>query len=253
MAPSLPPQAGPARESAILDLIAQGGAQITWADLPSSAGGHTAIFRVFADALMIDGLRVNLSAAGEQKAADLLGCSLLTPKLADLIWQNRAVTLAPHPFPIDTTTALMVRHSQALDADLAKQGNPSGLLSTVGKHWVIANGIPQGRAMNYGWHVAPGGYAGPTEVVASLYKDKNGQYGRLIQGCGTRHDSSHADYSQTVVLVSQDCVVDGQPAKLSDVLQSPELAALASHQGPLTILRQPGVPETPVATVYTLL
>ena len=49
--------------------------------------------------------------------------------------------------------------------------------------------------------------------------------------------------SQVCVLVLKACLVDGQLASLADVLTSPDLAPLASHNGPLSILRQPGVPE----------
>lgn len=250
MAPSLPAQAGPAREQAILDLIAQGHAQITWAEITSTYKNRTAVFRVFADALRIDGLRVNLSAASEQRAADLLDCSLLTAKLADMIWLQRQVTLPPLPRINTTDTAKMIAHSASIDAELEKRGNPRGLICTVGKHWIVDNEIKPGMAMNYGWHCDSSTYSGPKEYVASLFKEKDGQYGRLVQGRGSKHDPSHVDYSQTVVLVSHHCTLDGQDAHLADILTNPDLAPLASHQGVLHILRQPGVVDLGVRAPY---
>jgi len=238
---SLPPNATPAREQAILDYVQQGNCEFSWATVTSNYNGHTAEFQVFADALKIEGVRVNVCAKTEQLIADVLDCMLLTPKLADLAWLQRAVTIKPHTRAFSETTADMIAHSAQIDADLQALGSPSGLVCTVGKHWVLDNaiagkiyaGVPV--AMNYGWH-----FDGPTfqgqswEQCASIAS-------RLIQGRGTRHDMHHVDYSQICVLVSNHCTVDGTDMALTDVLTSPDLAPLASHQGVLNVLRQPGV------------
>jgi hypothetical protein len=55
------------------------------------------------------------------------------------------------------------------------------------------------------------------------------------------HNINHSDYSQNVVLVDNRVIVDGNSMSLSEVLTNPELAPLASHQGVLKVLRQPGV------------
>lgn len=242
--------AGPGRDRDkwIYDAVAAKAFEASFSEILSVAGGHEAKFYVFSDALKVEGIRVNVSAELQQRIADLLGCRLLTPKLADLIWSQREVTLKPHPRQITSSTSAMIEHSHRIDADLARMAeNPVGkLLCTVGKHWVIDSDMLShpGRAENYGWHFEGPNFQGITgEVVASLMKDKSGRYMRLIQGRGWAHDMRHVDYSQTCVLVSRACLVDGKKADLDTVLTDPSLAPLASHNGVLKILRQPGVPE----------
>lgn len=248
MSLELPEKPTDEREQAIRDLVAAGQAEYTWETITSTHGDHTAEFMVFADALKVEGVRLNVSAETEQIIADMLGCSLLTPKLADLIWLQRQVTLKPHPRGNTngmSNTKAMLEHSVKLDADLEALGNPGGIICTVGKHWVIDNSIADGRllygfpvAMNYGWHFDGAKFDGNSFEASASQPTV-----RLIQGRGTRHNLKHTDYSQICVLVSLDCTLDGQPAKLYDILQDPELAPLASHQGVLKCLRQPGVPE----------
>lgn len=239
----LPAGAGQKREDAILDHVAQGNYEIEWATIQSTHNGQTAEFQVFGDALKIDGVRVGMCARTEQLIADALGCMLLTPKLADLIWQQRIITLKPEPVAFSDSTQTMINHSREIDKQLEALGNPMGLKSTVGKHWVIDNDLkfkPQ-WAMNYGWHFEGKSFENiPGEISASRYKDEKGNLGKLIQGRGTRHNMNHSDYSQTCVLVSQACTVNGTDFDLKSLLQDPNLAPLASHQGIMTIFRQPG-------------
>lgn len=245
---TLPDQASYAREQAILDLVSSGKHELFWGTVSSDHNGHHAEFQIMADALRIEGVRVNMSARTQQLVADQLDCLLLTPKLADLAWVQRDTTLPP--FPRGNTngmssTQAMLDHSTKIDKALAKEGEgPFGLIGTVGKHWVIDNdlAVKTNRAMNYGWHFAGTNFQGMAgEVAASLQKDEKGRYIRLIQGRGTAHDMHHVDYSQICVLALQTCLVDGATTRLSDVLQDPELAGLASHQGVMKVLRQPGV------------
>jgi hypothetical protein len=253
---ALPPNVGPEREAAILQAVLDGRATMEWAKVTSSHQGHVAEFNVFADALKIEGVRVNVSAETEQKIADSMGCLLLTPKIADLLWEQAVVRIEPRPRSITATTKAMVEHSFAIDKQLeALEGSSPGLIQTVGKHWVIDEALASkpGRAMNYGWHFAGSSYQGISgEVTASLLKDpKTRQYARLIQGRGTAHDMHHSDYSQVCVLVASQCTVDGVERTLEEVLQDSELAPLASHTGKMTILRQPGVELTVVgATIF---
>jgi hypothetical protein len=243
MALDLPPQAGPARDAAIL--ARAGDLSFSWRPITSSAGSHTAEFRVFADAAKLDGVRINASARLMQQLADRLSCSLLTPRLADLMWAQRRVTVDPFLMPISASTDAMVRASAAYDATVT---DFPGLL---GKTWCVDNALllHPGRAENYGLFVlAPGGaWRGlATEACVSLPPPN-----RVIQGRGWAHDIDHVDYSQLVQLVSLDCTVDGRPMKLHEVAASAELAPLVNHAGVMSIggggadvlrvLRQPGV------------
>lgn len=244
----IPAQAGQAREDWIFQAVCDGRASYDFAELVSTHDGRTAHFLVFADAMKIDGVRVNVSAQTEQKIADVLGCSLLTPKLADLMWLQKSAKLLPHPRMITSATDAMIDHSAKIDADLAKLGNPAGIVCTVGKHWVIDNDLDShpGRAENYGWHF-DGNIGIPAEYAVS--KDDHGRLITLIQGRGWAHDMHHVDYSQICVLVSRQCTVDGATMDLHDLLKDPALAPLASHQGAMSVLRQPGVPEVTGVTV----
>ncbi len=239
----IPVQATKAREDWIFQAVCAGRSTFDFAEITSTHEGRTARFQVFQDALKIDGIRVNVSAETAQKIADVLGCSLLTPKLADLIWLQKSIRLSPHPRAISSDTSAMIDHSTKIDVDLLNLGNPRGIICTVGKHWVIDNDLANhtDRAENYGWHF-DGTLAGiPAEHAVSL--DGGGHPINLIQGRGTRHDMHHVDYSQVCVLVSKQCSVDGVSMEISDLLKNPDLAPLASHQGVMNVLRQPGVPE----------
>jgi len=242
----LPPNGNQEREQAILDYVRKGAYELSWAKIVSTHADHTGEFWVFADALKIEGVRVNVSAETEQVIADLLGCVLLTPKLADLLWVQRAVTLPPFPRAITATTQAMVEHSAKIDTALQKVDYTDGVIATVGKHWVLDNAllVKTGRAMNYGWHFEGASFQGiKGEPIASLFQDSKGQFLRLIQGRGTAHDMRHVDYSQTCVLVSRECHINEEPMDLLRVLQDPELAPMVSHQGALQLTRQPGVPK----------
>jgi hypothetical protein len=181
-----------------------------------------------------------MSAKTQQLVADMLSCSMLTAKLADLIWEQRDITIQPFTMNYAQTTAAMIAHSEKIDGIVDQMSNPYGLICTVGKHWILDNAIEgkfiQGieMAMNYGWH-----FDGPTfakavwEACASIAS-------RLIQGRGGRHDKNHTDYSQTCVLIAQACMLDGLPTTLEAILSDPALAPLANHDGVLRVLRQPG-------------
>ena len=242
----LPPNAGPDRDAAILQRITdQQYDPIRWATLLSDFNQHTAGFQVFADALMMDGVRINCSAEVQQKIADALDCLLLTPRLADLIWMQHENTLPPFPRgnPVGmSTTQAMIDHSAKIDAALAKFTAEPGLICTVGKHWVLDANFSKhpGMACNYGWHFQGQDWTGAFEQAVT--RDPAGQPIKMIQGRGWRHDIHHTDYSQTCVLAARACVVDGEHTTLGEVLQSQELAGLASHQGVLILQRQPGVP-----------
>jgi len=217
---------GPTQREILAAVRADQHDPIAWASVRSEHDGHVGEFDVMTDALSIGAVRVAVSADTQQRIADALDAMLLTTRLADLIWQQADVRIAPQ-----TSThwdrmgdwSEIVAHSQRVDAAIAGR---TGLVANVGKHWVISDAIA-GRyvaglpaAANYGWHKPGGG---------------------MWQTLGTAHNLAHADYSQTCVLVRRICRVDGEPRDLRYVLQDQALAALASVTGPMRVLRQPGV------------
>jgi|ERR1700722_5693563 len=244
-----------AYEAAVLGAVVSGDYNVTFAEIQSQAGDHSATLRVFADALKMDveyqdasgatlqvtGVRVCVSARLEQQIADAMGCSLLTSRIAELRYGARAVTIPP--FPLGTndmaTTARMVLESQKMNAAIVEAG---GIVGTTGKDWILDNAVLKhpGRAINFGWFL-PKGTSSPWQGVP-LYPSP-GRTALLIQPASWAHDAAHCDYSQQCCLVDKTCTVDGQTRNLVDVLVDPDLAALVSYQGPLQVLRQPGAPE----------
>jgi len=239
----------PAYAALVMEYIESGNIPIAWSTITSDYNGHHAEFYVPTDALMIEGVRIDVSAHLGQQICDLLGCLMLTPKLAELMWYQRQVTLNPVTLvhtPADTqfmaTTAWMLKHSRAIDAQLAAQGNPSGLRCTVGKVWVIGKVLEAhpGLAINFGWQNAT---TGPMCVTPPPPPPAPPQPRcHVIQDPGWYHPPSHIDYSQIFLGVRRDCLVDGQRRDIADVLRDPALAGLASYDGPLKLFRQPGVP-----------
>jgi hypothetical protein len=258
----LPPKAGSERNEYILDAIRNHRYDVKFKEITSQTpdGKHNARFSVFTDALKIDGIRINVSAALAQQIADLLGCSLPTAKLMDLTYMQRDVTLPPFPAAkigvnltaMDTTEA-MIKESAKIDAALADKGNPQGIVNTVGKGWVLDNGMLDAfgkpkllsgvpMAVNYGW-AFEGTYDGQKFDPCASAPSSNV---RVIQGRGYRHDCKHTDYSQMCLLVDRNCIIDGQAMDLLDVLSNPDLAKLAHHEGVLKVFRQPGTPGDPL-------
>jgi hypothetical protein len=235
------------REKFIMDKVLTGTFEASWSEIEYTTQGRIAKFLVMEDALKIDGVRVNVSATLQQKLADLFDASLMTAQLADLVYISASRKIDPAPMPISTSVASMTKHSASVDARLNKlTNNKSGLVADSGKHWILDKKLEQlpGRACNYGWHFVGSSYQGINGFpVASKLNSFNTKPVKVIQPNATAHDALHSDYSQICQLVSQTCWVDGVEKRFSELLVDPILSALVSHQGPLKITRQPGVPE----------
>lgn len=241
MSLDLPPNAGPDREAAIFEAVQSGRADVVWKPIKSQYKNWEGIFYVFSDALKIDGIRVNITAKTQQKIADFWGYSLLTAKLADLIFAQADVIVKPFPRKITATTKAMIEHSSDIEKAVAGR---TGLISTVGKHWILDVALARPRmanqAINYGWHFK-GGLPGIKGEIPAARDVVPGV--RVIQGRGMHHNYIHSDYSQTCILVARECEINGTVMDLHEVLNHPDMAFLASHSGPLPILRQPGVKD----------
>ncbi len=233
---SLPEWPGPARDAAILEAVRSGAHDpIRWAEVHARAAGHEGSLWVAEDALTIGGVRISVSHTLAQQIADILGASLPTSRIADLVHEQAVVRITPciqpQPPPAGAppmhSKRAMVRHSREVDAKIA---GAAGLVSTVGKDWILDNALV-GRpslGVNYGWHASDAPHLGPRGA-------------KLWQSVGTRHDRHHVDYSQVLRLVRTRMTLDGIERDLLDVARSPELAALVSDDGVLRVTRHPGV------------
>ena len=270
-AATLPDGPSEARERALFDAVRRRDiAPIEWSRIRTNHKGKTAYFGVSSDALRIgdatDSFRATTGHRNAQLIADELHAFLPTPKLSDEIWAQADVRIAPQPhlswtgscvrFAVDGKTCLergdgsmamthrMLQQSKIVDNIV---GGRKGLLSDVGKDWVNSRvhqgpkGNKCGRgngkcAINYGWHRKSGlPYNAATPAGGTIY-----------QPPATAHDTSHADYSQTIRLIQplvklcDDATGDCRFIHIQKLASDPEYSALLSHEGPLT-LRHPDV------------
>jgi hypothetical protein len=231
---SLPEHAGTARETALLEAVRGGWtASIVWVEVHSEWHDRRATLFVSADALRVgdeqDSIRINASARTTQQIADFFGCVLPTTRICNLIWEQATVRLSPSIQPADremAATSRMLQHHESVEK---KRAGREGLIENVGKHWVLTNRLcgTRDKAANYGWHDR-----------GALHR--MGKY-PVWQPLGLAHNLEHCDYSQVVRLVQRRCLIDGVERDLTEVMVDPELAPLVSDEGPLRMVRLPGV------------
>jgi len=234
------------RESFIFDKVLAGQFEACWVELVYKLKEYSVTLQVMEDALKIDGVRVNVSAALQQKLADIFDASLITAQVADLMYVSAPRRINPAPRPISTTVSSMIAHSLKIDEQLKLLSVTKGLVSDPGKHWILDKKLDasMNRACNYGWHFTGSSYQGIVGFpVASKINTISAKVVKVIQPNAVAHDSRHLDYSQTCQLVSQTCWVDGVQKRFSELLVDPILSFLVNHQGPLKCIRQPGVIE----------
>jgi hypothetical protein len=105
----------PSREATILSWVEQGFAEYAWADI--TVGDLT--FHVFTDALQFGGVRINASATLMQQIADRMSCSLLTARMADLVFEAASKIILPFPMtagPQMASIAYMLAESDKISA-----------------------------------------------------------------------------------------------------------------------------------------
>jgi hypothetical protein len=245
---TLPAGPGPARDQYILDAATSGAMTFSWATVTSTIPGHTGKFSVFATPAKVDGLYVGVGARVLQQVADMLGCSLLTPRLQDLMYQQAPTKILPwldyDPSRMQTTQWFQ-RSTAGITNLLAKAGwDGSSLAMGIGKPWQLDNDLllHPGMAENYGLYVPRSALQGGKYFGVNVEPTVSLPEIGVLQGRGWAHTLGQDDYSELISLVSRQCEVDGQLRDFSDVVRDPAVCALVSHQGPLKIVRQPGVP-----------
>lgn len=231
---NLPNNPSPERDKIILDAVQNGSASCQWFPITSSINNHKAIFRVCDDAVRVEDengnrFRFQVSATLAQKCADLMGASFITSKISDLAYQQAQVVVGVTSLtaaPDMVTTAKSKQWNTLVEA---KRKNQVGLFRDCGKAWILNNQLStSSSAINYGFYDKSAPYIGPGGL-------------KMWQTVGTRHDRSHTDYSQTLILMSSMCQVDDQSMTVIDVMKDKILAPLLSYEGVLRFTRQPGV------------
>lgn len=236
----------PEREAQILSLVAAGEHDHRWTPLTWHKNGRRIDVDVSLRALALrrgsDRLVVSVSFDTAQKLADMLGGAMLTTRVADEIWKQAAVKLAPitrswnTDQPVTgTSTARMIEQSDAINAQTT--GSSADLLTAnEGKDWVVTRRFwlpPEGtgvdrpagalgsrhNAANFGWYLAGTGSKSP-----------GGE--QLIQSVGLAHPRDFVDYSQLLRLVRRDSLrIDGAAYDWEKALRDPELSVLLQDEG----------------------
>ena len=225
------------RELFIFNQILAGNFEAMWTEIVHCIDGEEVKLHVMEDALLVGGVRVNVSSNLEQKIADLFNASLPTAMVADMIYASAVRKIGPCPMPISSSVSAMITHSNAVTKQLTSD---VGLVSTTGKHWVLDKKIDlnPNYACNYDWHFTGPIYKGIKGYpAASKIAGKNVN---VIQPNAIAHNVLHTDYSQVCQLVAQRCWINDVEQRFSDVVKDPQIANLVSHTGTLKFNRQPG-------------
>ncbi len=241
----------------VIEQLKTGQAVFEWTPLYSEYKGYKLKMAVPRDAIKFPTVinrggepetrlvRKEVTAEENQEGADFLFSMMLTPKLIDLIH----IQATTHIMPVTVIDGSIcanstdVRHSELVDAALAKTGDSGGLISTVGKSWVLSNHLVDPKilrygaetACNYGWVNATDGHLAVTPGLHAW------------QPPGYQHNVKHKDPSQILDVVygaGELTHPDGavEVVRLRDIAASLLLAPLISHEGPLKYLRQVSVP-----------
>jgi N-acetyl-anhydromuramyl-L-alanine amidase AmpD len=210
---------------------------IEWAPVNVSWNGKNGVIYVASDALMvgrINGVRVSATPRLAQEIADHLGYFLPTTHIADLIYKNAVMKIAPQtqgPPVYDYVhmhrTSRMLAHHDAVERAISGL-SIRGLVDNAGKHWVLTNHYAKHMSMcaNYGWHHPSAPFVSASGI-------------RVMQPLGFAHNAKHVDYSQTIRLVHERMLVNGAERSITEVGANPDLCGLVSSEGPLKYWRIP--------------
>ena len=154
-----------------------------------------------------------------QKIAKAIGFTLPTKQMADQIWSNASLKLAPSPIPPSpkmTTIPVMWEHNMLLQRQrkkALKQASLGVLVAGHKKDVIISNKIYENSSkpvVIYGWHY---------------------QNGTPIQPVYARHSETYADYSHGIRLVQDSALINHKVHLITSVLQDTEKSALFSDEG----------------------
>jgi len=162
-----------------------------------------------------------------QRLADQLQCTLPTRRMVNQIYTAAPCKLAPSPIPPSpemTTVPVFALHDSIVGSQRSADGAPLGtLVGGTKKDVVVSTLIYQNLKPSvprpvviYGWHQLNG------SPIQPLY---NG------------HGETYADYSHGIRLVQEQCVLDGAPARVSELMADAVLWSLVSDEGPIATPR----------------
>jgi len=153
-----------------------------------------------------------------QKIADTLNCSLPTPKLVDIIYDNSKLKLEPFNYiprgNRNETPDILNDHSRVIFAQINAAGySPGVFVAGTKKDIVISSKLndPQRthHVIIYGWHKLDG---------------------KIIQPVYNGHIDIYVDYSHGVRLISNRVLIDGKEYNYRNILKDPILHSLLSNE-----------------------
>ena len=224
---TLPPH-GDARSAAILGAIATGHLDPpVW--VPVQLGPVE--LRVSADWLTIGGGRVPMSAAVAQAAVNALDALLPTPKIVEAIEaaareRGELVPFVAWPRYQDNSQlyASTIRWREQNISEALGAAAPGTLIAGALKDVVIAPRLA--------WMLDR------VLIFGGLYSTE-----KRVQDLQTNKTAHHAGfdngYAGGIRAVLDACLVNGQPARVSEILRDPARAGWLSSEGPLTVVRYP--------------
>jgi hypothetical protein len=179
---------------------------------------HSGTYEVMPDYLAVgsddDFVRVPMSPLTAQRIADAFGCAMSTRKIADDVYKQAAVKLAPIPLTKDREAVdTFVEHNRLIEEQRA--GKQLGLLvAGIKKDVVVTNrlGEKPNRVAIYGWHKPDGTPIQPLTIV---------------------HVNWYVDYSHGIRLMKRTIAVDGKLRDVHSVMHSAELCGLLGDEGPI--------------------
>jgi hypothetical protein len=179
---------------------------------------HTVTYEVMPDYLAVgsdaDFVRVPMSPLTAQRIADAFGCALPTRKIANEVYQQSTLKLAPIPLTKDREAVeTFVQHNRLIEEQRA--GKELGqLVAGIKKDVVITNrlGEKANRVAIFGWHKPDGKPIQPLTIV---------------------HVNWYVDYSHGTRLMKRLVTVDGKPQDVRAILHSGDLCGLISDEGPI--------------------
>lgn len=227
----------------VLEEILAGRYVAAWTPLEIQRGGRNLRIEVLGRPLAVGSaaapVYVMASATLQQVIADALDALLPTSLVLDEIHRQATARIPPitqGEWVTDRTMGLphrLAEQSETLRTKIAAQAN-AALLSDAWKTWALAKGMKAAKMLEGSEQAFNHGLYTPSATSVTL----GGEH--AIQVLGGAHGRYHIDYSQVVILMRGECVLDGAPMRTANVLRDPGTAALLSDEGALTVTRQPG-------------
>jgi len=183
---------------------------------------HSATYFVMPDYLSVgddqDFFRLPMTPMTAQALADSFGCTLITRKISDDVYQQAPLRLTPLPLTENRESAqTFYEHHRAIETERLRAGKPLGtLIAGIKKDVVLSNRLLEKphRVAIYGWHQSDG---------------------RPIQPLSIVHADGYMDYSHGVRLLSRLVIVDDRFMTVDELLRDEARCALLSDEGPIQI------------------